>query len=111
MMLTCALMQTNHSAFGLDVDIGLIHTALHLPIPPVGPSIGLNIVVVIKVCFSIVVALSNVILTTPSRAFSAALYSKVGRLASEEVALNLICAKCLPILLYATDRGVSITLA
>jgi len=37
-------MLTNHSAFGLDVDI--IHTALHLPLPPVGPSIGLIVVVI-----------------------------------------------------------------
>jgi hypothetical protein len=36
------------------------------------------------------------------RAFNA-LYSKVGRLASEEVVLSLIRAKCLPILLYATE--------
>ena len=39
MRLTCAVMQTNHSTFGLDVDIRL--TALNLPLPPVGPSIGL----------------------------------------------------------------------
>ena len=32
-----------------------------------------------------------------------ALFSKVGRLASEEVVLNLIRVKCLPILLYATE--------
>jgi len=36
------------------------------------------------------------------RAFNA-LYSKVGRLASEEVVLSLIRAKCLPKLLYATE--------
>jgi len=36
------------------------------------------------------------------RAFNA-LYSKVGRLASEEVVLSLIHTKCLPILLYATE--------
>jgi hypothetical protein len=36
------------------------------------------------------------------RAFNA-LYSKVGRFASEEVVLSLIRAKCLPILLYATE--------
>jgi len=49
------------------------------------------------------VVLSNVILTTSSRAFSDALYSKVGRLASEEVVLSLIRAKCIPILLNATE--------
>jgi hypothetical protein len=36
------------------------------------------------------------------RAFNA-LYSKVGRLASEEVVLNLIRTKCLPVLFYATE--------
>jgi len=38
------------------------------------------------------------------RAFNT-LYSKVGRLGSEEVVLSLIRAKCLPILLYATEAG------
>jgi len=40
-----------------------------------------------------------------SRFFKAfnALYSKVGRLASDEVVLSLIRAKCLPILLNATE--------
>ena len=33
------------------------------------------------------------------------LYSKVGRLASEEVILSLLQSKCLPILLYATEVG------
>ena len=36
------------------------------------------------------------------KAFNA-MYSKVGRLASEEVVLSLIRVKCLPILLYATE--------
>jgi hypothetical protein len=36
------------------------------------------------------------------RAFNA-IYSKVGRLASEEVILSLLRTKCLPILLYATE--------
>ena len=36
------------------------------------------------------------------RAFNA-IFSKVGRFASEEVVLNLIRTKCLPILLYATE--------
>jgi hypothetical protein len=36
------------------------------------------------------------------RAFNA-LYSKVGRLASEEVVLSLLRCKCLPILFYATE--------
>jgi len=36
------------------------------------------------------------------RAFNS-LYSKVSRLASEEVVLSLILAKCLPILLYTTE--------
>jgi len=46
-MLTCALMQKNHSAFVLDVD--LILTALHLSLSSVGPSMGL-IAVDIEVC-------------------------------------------------------------
>ena len=32
-----------------------------------------------------------------------AIYSKVGRIASEEVVVNLIRKKCMPILLYATE--------
>jgi hypothetical protein len=36
------------------------------------------------------------------RAFNA-IYSKVGRLASEGVILDLLRTKCLPILLYATE--------
>ena len=36
------------------------------------------------------------------RAFNA-LYSKVGRLASEEVVISLLRSKCLPILFYATE--------
>jgi len=58
------------------------------------------------VSFSIVIVLSNEILTMQSHAiFRAynALYSKVGSLASEEVALSLIRAKCLPIILYETE--------
>jgi len=40
-----------------------------------------------------------------SRFFGAfnSLYSKVGRLASEEVILSLLQSKCLPILLYSTE--------
>jgi len=77
MMLTCVLMQTNHSAFGLDVDI--ILNALHLPLPPVGPSIRL-IAVDILVCSSIVAALSSVILTTSSCAFSERLMHSIAKL-------------------------------
>jgi len=43
------------------------------------------------------------------RAFGA-LYSKVGRLASEEVVLSLIRTKYLPILLYATEACPSLSL-
>jgi hypothetical protein len=32
-----------------------------------------------------------------------AIYSKVGAIASEETILALLCTKCLPVLLYATD--------
>ena len=32
-----------------------------------------------------------------------AIFSKVGRLASEDVVLHLIAAKCIPILLYASE--------
>jgi len=46
--------------------------------------------------FSIVVVLSNVILITPSHAFSERLILCIAKLAdSEEVALSLVRAKCM----------------
>jgi len=86
-------MQTSHRAFGSDVDI--ILNMLHLPLSPVGVINWVDFCRYLGVFFSTGC-------TCFFRAFNA-LYSKVGRLASVEVVLSFIRAKCLPILLYATE--------
>jgi len=95
--LTYALRQTNHCAFGLDVDI--IHTALHLPHASGGAINWVDCCRYLGVFFNSGCTFKRKFENTKScffRAFNA-FYSKVGRLASEEVVLSLIRAKCLPI--------------
>jgi len=99
-------MRINHSAFGLDVDIILTGTALHLlPLPPVG---AINWVVCCRhlgVFFTTGCTFKCNFDHIKSCFFRAcnALYSNFGRLASEEVVLSLIRTKWPPILLYATE--------
>jgi len=100
MMLTCALMQTNHSAF-IKID-------MHCATLTIVNGRAINWVDCCRylgVFFNSGCTFKRNFDNAKSYFFRAfnALYSNTGRLASEEVVLSIIRAKCLPIQLYATE--------
>ena len=101
--LICVLMLLSHCA--LDLVKGLTLHVLNLPLFMVTHSSGSANVVILVFISQLVDSFRCSYDSAKSSFFRAfnAIYSKVGRTASEETVIALLRSKCLPVLLYATE--------